>query len=294
MLKYAGLKADPVLVSTQDNGIPIFPTREGFNYVVAMLELPGGNFLLDATDSNADFGELPKRARNWQGRLLKSDGTSNWVSLMPTSQSEEHLSLNLSINPDGTLKGKNLSFFSGLAAKEYRDKFLNINSDDYLEILEKNKGDIKIANLEKENEKKIGEKLKEAYEFELPNGTEMIGDKILLKPFLFTALEENPFKADDRIYPIFFDYPSKQVKVINILLPAGFKVEALPESTITTFNNGACNYKFTTVQNGNFLRIESVFDINGTIYSPNDYAVLKQFFDHIVEKETEAIVLSRI
>ena len=294
ILKYAGLQADPVLVSTQDNGIPIFPTREGFNYVVAMLELPGGNFLLDATDSNADFGELPKRARNWQGRILRPDGTSNWVNLMPTSQSEERLNLNLSINPDGTLKGKNVRFFSGLSAKEYRDEYLEINSEDYVQILEKNKGDIIIENLQKENEKKVGEKLKEVYEFELTDGMEKIGSKILLKPFLFTAMAENPFKADDRSYPIFFDYPSKQVKVINILLPEGFEVETLPESSITTFQNDACSYRFTTVQNGNFLRFESVFDLKTIVYNPQDYAILKEFFNHIVEKETEAIILSKI
>lgn len=294
MFKYAGLKADPVLLSTQDNGIPVFPTRRGFNYVVSMVQLPGGSFLLDASDSNAAFGELPKRARNWQGRILRPDGTSDWVNLMPTSQAEELLNLNVSLNPDGTLKGKNLRLFSGLSAKEYRDEYLEINPQDYVQMLEKNKGDIIIENLEKENEKEIGEKLKEVYEFELPDGIEKIGNKILLKPFLFAAIEENPFKADERSYPIFFDYPSRQVKVVNIRLPEGFKVEAMPESTITKFNNGACTYQFTTMQSGNFLRFESIFDLKTTVYGQQDYAMLKEFFDHIVEKETEVIILSKI
>ncbi|MGB7842191.1 MAG: hypothetical protein WBL21_05330, partial [Salinimicrobium sp.] len=140
----------------------------------------------------------------------------------------------------------------------------------------------------------IGEKLKEVYEFELPDGIEKIGNKILLKPFLFAAIEENPFKADERSYPIFFDYPSRQVKVVNIRLPEGFKVEAMPESTITKFNNGACTYQFTTMQSGNFLRFESIFDLKTTVYGQQDYAMLKEFFDHIVEKETEVIILSKI
>ncbi len=294
ILKYAGLKADPVLLSTQDNGIPIYPTREGFNYVVSLVELPGGSFLLDASDMYANFGELPKRARNWQGRVLREDGTSGWVSLMPASQSEEQLNLNITVMADGTLKGKNISLFSGLFAKEYRESYLDLNSDDYVQILEKNKGNIKIENLEKENEKELGEKLKEVYEFELSDAAELIGDKILLKPLLFTAMDENPFKADDRIYPIFFDYPSKQVKVVNILLPEGFAVETLPEPSITTFNNGACNYRITMVQNGNFLRIESVFDLKTIIYNPQDYTNLKKFFSYIVEKETEPIVLTKV
>ena len=33
MLRAANLKANPVLISTRSNGVPLFPTMEGFNYV---------------------------------------------------------------------------------------------------------------------------------------------------------------------------------------------------------------------------------------------------------------------
>jgi hypothetical protein len=38
MLRYAGLNANPVLVSTRSNGIAIFPNRTAFNYVIAAVE----------------------------------------------------------------------------------------------------------------------------------------------------------------------------------------------------------------------------------------------------------------
>lgn len=50
MLNASGFDANPVLVSTQKHGIPLFPTRDGFNYVVASVTLPNGMVLLDATD----------------------------------------------------------------------------------------------------------------------------------------------------------------------------------------------------------------------------------------------------
>lgn len=50
MLRYAGLNANPVLVSTRSNGIPLFPTSDGFNYVVSGLQLDNGLILLDATE----------------------------------------------------------------------------------------------------------------------------------------------------------------------------------------------------------------------------------------------------
>jgi hypothetical protein len=46
MLRYAGLTANPVLVSTRSNGIAPFPNRTAFNYVA---ETPKGLVLLDAS-----------------------------------------------------------------------------------------------------------------------------------------------------------------------------------------------------------------------------------------------------
>ena len=39
MLRSIGLNANPVLVSTRDNGIPVFPTRDGYNYVISGVEI---------------------------------------------------------------------------------------------------------------------------------------------------------------------------------------------------------------------------------------------------------------
>ena len=79
MLRYANLNADPVLVSTKNNGIPVFPTRYGFNYVIAQVRIGDKNYLLDATDPIAAIGLLPERVMNWQGRVVRPNGTSNWV-----------------------------------------------------------------------------------------------------------------------------------------------------------------------------------------------------------------------
>jgi hypothetical protein len=38
MLRYAGLNANPVLVSTRSNGIAMFPNRTAFNYVMQPLK----------------------------------------------------------------------------------------------------------------------------------------------------------------------------------------------------------------------------------------------------------------
>lgn len=294
MLRKAALTAHPVLTSTKNNGVPLFPTRKGFNYVISGLEIQGGILLLDATEENSSFGELPSRTRNWNGRILRNAEDSDWVDLMPSLQSQNTYTLNLQIGEDFKLKGKAINLKNGLYAKSYRDKYKNINVDSYRKNLEQGKGNILISNIETENQEQIGEEIKESYNFELENGLEAINNKIYLKPLLFMAEAENPFKADERTYPVIFNFPSLENKTVNIMVPAGYEVESLPESSIYELNNGAGTFKFLALQNGNFLRVESVLDIKNIVYTPQDYAALKQFYAQLVEKHSEVIVFKKI
>lgn len=293
MLRYAGLTANPVLLSTKTHGAPIYPTRGGFNYVVAGVELNKDIVLLDATDKYAAVGELPERARNWQGRIIREDGTSNWVNLAPAVKSQNSAVINMQFDDQMVLKGKFRKQLSGLHAKDFRDDYAGLNKQEYTKILEEDKGDILISNVAIANEKAIGKTLKESYNFELKNAVDVISDKVYLKPMVFAGLNENPFKAEERSYPVFFDYPSVESRTINILVPEGYTVESIPESAVVNLKEGAAVFKFIVTLNGKFLRIDSSLDVNNMVYTSDDYEGLKNFYDEMVNKHSEAIVLSK-
>ena len=294
MLNYAGITAEPVLVSTVDNGIPLFPTRTGYNYLIVAAHLNGEIVLLDGSDPNLGFGEIPYRARNWQGRLIRKDGSSDWVNLMPRYKAQNLGTVNFKFNEDLSLAGKSVKVYSGLEAKSYRDNFSPLNIEEYIKILEKDKGNIVISDLKKQNEELIGEEIKEAFSFELKNAVDRINEKIYFQPLLFTALKENPFKSSKREHPIFFNFPKIESNTINILIPNGYEVEFLPEPKILNFKDGALIYKYLPSQNGNFLRIESQFDMTQTVFTPQDYQNLKEFYSMMLEKQSETIVLKKI
>ena len=85
MLRLAGVDADPVLVSTRDNGFALFPNKSRFNYVIVAAKIENKIILMDATDKFSDLNRLPIRALNWAGRLIKRDGTNSEINLMPNS-----------------------------------------------------------------------------------------------------------------------------------------------------------------------------------------------------------------
>jgi len=65
MLRYAGLEANPVLISTRSNGIAYYPTIAAFNYVVSAVDISGELVLLDATEKYSNINVLPYRDLNW-------------------------------------------------------------------------------------------------------------------------------------------------------------------------------------------------------------------------------------
>src|SRR5690606_6295901 len=142
MLRYAGINANPVLVSTRSHGISLFPTREGFNYVISAIEVENNVILLDATEKFTYPDILPERALNWYGRLIRKDGSSLQINLMPTNISRQMVSISFSLDEKGTIEGKLRKQLTDNNALLYRKNFYGVNEDDYLEKLENSLGGI--------------------------------------------------------------------------------------------------------------------------------------------------------
>ncbi|MDH5610638.1 MAG: DUF3857 domain-containing protein, partial [Cyclobacteriaceae bacterium] len=86
ILRKLELKADPVLVSTRQNGLvrENFPISSQFNYVICAVNMgEGGTVLLDATDRVIPIGYLPERCLNDKGWRVSKDG-GGWVNLVPS------------------------------------------------------------------------------------------------------------------------------------------------------------------------------------------------------------------
>ena len=292
MLRYAGLNANPVLVSTKNNGIPLFPSTSGFNYVISLIETPEGNILLDASENYSSPNVLPKRALNWQGRIILK---SIWyVSALPKKASIDFKSINYKINEDLTISGKIRNRLTSHNALSYRKEFKNFNNKEHIEHLEKDNGEIIVSSLKIENEADISKPILMSYEFKLDNNIESIGDKLYLSPLLFFTYDDNPFKEETRDYPIDFVYPYLDKYMVNILLPEGYEVEALPENINYKLPEDGGNYSYLIKKNGNYLQLSIVFNYPNSLVLSSRYQAFRAFFNSYIEKASEKIVLKKI
>lgn len=294
MLRYAGLNANPVLVSTRDNGISLFPNRTAFNYVIAAVETANGNVLLDATSKYSTPNILPYRVLNWEGRLIRKDGTSEFVDLMPKKISSDNVFINYSVDAEGKVTGNVRRQFTEYNAMFYRNEIDEVKEDAYLEKLENDNNKIEVNDYSRLNEKDLSLPTIEKFSFKGDNLTEIIGDKIYINPMLFFTKTQNSFKQETREYPIDFGYPFADKFNISISIPDGFAVETLPAPTILAMEDNLGTFKFNIVTSGNLLQLAIVHQINEAIVSAEKYEMLKEYYQGMIAKETEKIVLKRI
>lgn len=294
MLRNAGLTANPVLVSTRSNGIALFPNRTAFNYVIAAVETPNGIILLDATSKYSSPNILPFRALNWQGRLIRKDGTSEAIDLMPKKASNDNVFINYEIDAEGKVNGKVRRQCTDYNAMSYRGEVDGIKEDVYLEKLENENNKIEITEYSRTNEKEILLPTIESYSFKGDNLAEVIGGKIYINPMLFYANTENSFKQEVREYPVDFGFPFTDKFNITIKIPEGFAVETLPAPAILAMEDNLGTFKFNIAQSGNSLQLSILHQINEAIVSVEKYEMLKEYYQKMIAKETEKIVLKRI
>ncbi|MBF6608512.1 MAG: DUF3857 domain-containing protein [Flavobacterium sp.] len=293
MLRYAGVKANPILVSTRSHGIAMFPSRTGFNYVIAGVETDKDVILLDATSKNSQPNILPARALNWMGRIIRADGTTATVDLMPKSNSLEQINLMATIEPTGVVNGQLKDIYHDHNAFAFRENYLGIKTENYLERLETKYKGLEIDDYKLSNGSDLEKPVSETYSFTHNNLTEIIGDRMYFSPLLFFVVNKNPFTQEKREYPVDFVFPHQDKYVISITIPEGYMIESVPKPAQITMEENIGTFKYNITSVGNQVQLAVIYEINYPIVGSNYYTTLKTFFAQMIEKQKEKIVLKK-
>ena len=294
MLRYAGLNANPVLISTRSNGISFFPNTDAFNYVIVAVETSNGNILLDATDEFSTMNILPLRDLNWIGRLVRKDGTSEIIDLMPKKISSDIVSMSYRIDNTGNVEGKIRRQYSEYKALNFRNNIDKKKETVYLEKIGNDNNEIEFTDYKRTNEKELSLPILETFSFTGSNFSEKIGEKVYINPMLFFTNEKNPFKQEKREYPVDFGFPFLEKYTITIKIPENFTVENLPESVSIVMEDNLGFFKYEAAISGDKIQLGIQHQINEAIIGADKYQMLKEYYKALIAKETEKIVLKRI
>lgn len=293
MLRKAGVNANPIVLSTRQNGIihPSHPSITELNYVVACADIDSQKYVLDATDPYLPIGLLPFRCLNGKGRLI-SDTHSEWVNLNPQKGSKISMKANIKLDDKGTIKGQIKEGFYDYEAINFRKKIIN-NIDNYTKKLKADYEDWNIDSVEYDNINNRSKPLLVNYQINTENSANKQGELIYLNPIIKYQTNKNPFKLEERNYPVDFGHPISINYLLALEIPKNYSLEEKPSSALIKLPNQGGSYLYRISQSGNKIIINLKFNIKQTQFISSEYEILKEFYNQVITTEKQMLVFKK-
>lgn len=291
MLQKAGLRADPVVISTRNHGFirQQFPLSSQFNYVICAVESEGKLFLLDATDRSLPASILPDRCLNGIG-LLISENNSRWIELSPTIKTRTMIEAQVEFKSDG-LMGHLQIIKEGYDGQRMRQKFHENGKESYIKSLAE-QHEWTVHTSEFENLTNLDEPIKENYDITFSDDG-ALADIIYINPMMGSGIGENPFKSENRQYPVDFGSAFEYTSIIKLKIPKGYIAEELPAPMAVSLPEKGGRFLFNVVSMNGEISLTSMFIINKGIYTQLEYHGLKELYAQAISKQAEQIVLKK-
>ena len=295
-LRYGGLNVEPLVLSTRANGTPtdLFPVLSDFNYVVAKLNINDKVYLLDASDPLLPFGLLPEHCLNGRGRVFNEKSPSYWYDLNPTEKYKRVTTVDLVLEPTGKFKGTIQHHYFGYRAFDKRKQMVSFTSqEEYLEDLKKKLSNTTVINYEVKGVGDPNDLLTEKLEVEMEGFENMNSSNLLFNPFFTGRIEQNPFRSNERLYPVDYGAPLETVLVVNITYPAFIELESAPEKVGLILPNSGGRFMFEVTTAENRLTINYLLAINKTVFNSAEYQYLKELYDRVIQTQGTDLLFKR-
>ncbi|OJW17345.1 DUF3857 domain-containing protein [Mucilaginibacter sp. 44-25] len=296
LLKQAGVKAYPMVVSTRDHGkvAPYFTYLYQFNRAVVYIPVTGGKpYLLDATNKYNMYNEMPDNLLNSSGFYIdKEKELYDIVMLENANPVRQVIILSGELKGDGKLNGlAEISSFSYNRINAI-SKYKTDGEKKYTDYLCQNDNNLKINGFKMENMEVDTLPLKQSINFtlDLPSTDE---NYIYFVPNLFSSLKTNPFLSEERRTNIDFGYRKSYTIIGNYKLPANYKVDALPKNVTMNMPDGSIQFRRVMAAENGTLVIRYQIDQKSNVYYKDVYPEVHEFYKKMYEMLNEQIVLKK-
>jgi hypothetical protein len=294
-LREAGINAYPIALSTRSNGIihPWQVSIDGFNHTITGIELDQELMLYDATSKFSNINILPLNSINGQGRLIDKE-KDKWVNLNPSKPSRKTEMVEITLQANGDAKGTVISAYRDYFAQNINEQIDNEDKvERFKENIVRNLNNATIDSLTFEKNQTAVADVKCKFIFESSNYASPTGDLFIFTPGNGFLITKNSFDANERKLPINFHFPRDEYFIIKIIIPDGYEVDEFPTPLTLNQLNNRIQYQYAITPQNNELTLISRLRINNTLFLQTEYYEFKKFYDAIVSKNMEKIVLKK-
>lgn len=294
VLQDAGFDAYPVAMSLRSNGriFPTYPNLNKLNYFIVGVDAGDKSYYMDASSKYGSINIIPTGCMVENARALRKNRAGEWVDLHKLGKGVDIQMLAVGFDENGVLEGKVNRSLRGIVAMQACSGYAKKKSEEeYVEELA-TRYKVEINDFEMQGCEEGG-MATQAFSFR--NEEVTLGDDyVYIAPLLFYAAGENPFKAETRKLPVEFPYPYDDMVTAVFRIPEGYEVEELPKAEKIVFGDNEIAYMYLVNHEGNQLKISQRLTVTQNIFPSTSYAQFRDFWTHIVAKNSEQIVLKKV
>lgn len=179
-------------------------------------------------------------------------------------------------------------------AYNFRSRYTPMTEAEYLDNYQNRYEGLEVTSYNRSISPNAGKSVTETVEFTLQDRLAGAGDRLFLNPLVLFRMEANPFKLESRQYPIDYAYPWQEKVTFNIALPEGYQVTSVPEPAALSLAGDLGSFRYQIAHQGNLLQVVVQVAQNQAVIPAGYYAGIREFFDNIVQKESEQVVLTKM
>ena len=298
MVRSAGIAA--VMMWLPDRGQNVFDPNlmntDQLEAEVAVVQIGGKDVFLDPGTKFCPYGVLNWHYVGARG-LRQSDNGATIVADSPAptyAQANIQRVARLQLTDHGTVDGTLAVGFSGQEAMVRRQLGASLNADARKKLLEdeiRNSlpagAQVTLTNAPDwdKTEGMLVAKFKVAGPFASNNGQRWV-----VPVHFFEAGEKPRFGSVQRTNPVYFNYASREVDEVHIVLPAGVAVENLPakQEAKTAYALYRAEQK---AEGAAGIVASRDMAINSVLFSPAEYKELKDFYDKVALSDNQTVDL---
>lgn len=298
LLHLSGINAHPMVVSTRGNGEvnPELPNIYSFNKAVVYIPVDSAKcYVLDASSRYNVYNDVPLQQLNTWGMTIDREGmyvSYKLIFLKNQEPAQQVVLINGDIGADGKITGTaeidNYSY-----NREYFMRLYNkLGEAKYTDILRDKSNMLNVKDLKFENMEADSLPMVQKFGFNLEHSASD-GNYIYFDPNIFTPLRTNPFLSEERSSDIDLGHGNLYSINARYKLPAGFKTDALPKSTIMTMPDKSITFKRVIGEANGYIELHYTITQKRSNYTVAEYPPLREFYKKMYDMLKEPVVLKK-
>jgi len=290
---------DASIVQVVDRSSAVFeeqvPDASQLNANVVLVRLNGQSLYFDPATRFCPYGFVPWFESDTHGvRWDKVNGNIVRVTSPSDEIGSTERTANLKLESDGSLEGTLEIVFTGQEALDRRLSASEEDDEGRRKVMEDEVKELAPAGATIDIDEVTGwqdseQPLRVKCRLHAPHFATFTSRRMLFLLSVFQANSKSPFPQVYRTQPVYFSHGYRTADRIQISIPTGYKLEALPaESEAVT---GFANFHAKRSSDAGTVRLERHTEMTGYFFPVPAYVSLRVYFQKLRQSDAQNVVL---